>query len=258
MEHRNSTVVAAPVSLRMPGMVADVLDTVSHEFFHAWNVERIRPKTLEPFNFEEANISGELWLAEGFTQYYGKLIMGRAGLVDARRDRRRRWRGAAVTVINGPGRQFRSAVADEPDGAVHRRRARGRPDQFHDHASFRTTPTAAAVALALDLSLRDRSNGKVSLDDYMRAMWRVHGKPGGPQPGLVAKPYTLADARARLAEVSGDGRSPMSSSTRTSKGARRCRLRAPAAARGICAAEAQSGCGVAAGLSPTATGRSTT
>ena len=76
MEHRNSTVVAAPVSLRMPGMVADVLDTVSHEFFHAWNVERIRPKTLEPFNFEEANISGELWLAEGFTQYYGTLDHG--------------------------------------------------------------------------------------------------------------------------------------------------------------------------------------
>jgi predicted metalloprotease with PDZ domain len=62
----------------------------------------------------------------------------------------------------------------------------------------------AALALGLDLSLRGRSNGKISLDDYMRAMWRVHGKPGGPQPGLVAKPYTLKDARDRLAEVSGD------------------------------------------------------
>ena len=56
----------------------------------------------------------------------------------------------------------------------------------------------------MDLSLRDRSNGTISLDDYMRAMWAAHGKPGGAQPGLVAKPYTLADARARLAEVSGD------------------------------------------------------
>ncbi len=56
----------------------------------------------------------------------------------------------------------------------------------------------------MDLSLRDKSNGKITLDDYMRAMWAAHGKPGGPQPGLVAKPYTLADARARLAEVSGD------------------------------------------------------
>ena len=53
---------------------SDLLDTIAHEFFHAWNVERIRPKSLEPFNFEEANMSGELWLAEGFTSYYGPLI----------------------------------------------------------------------------------------------------------------------------------------------------------------------------------------
>jgi predicted metalloprotease with PDZ domain len=62
----------------------------------------------------------------------------------------------------------------------------------------------SALALALDLELRARSNGKVTLDDYMRAMWKAHGKPGGSQPGLVAKPYTLEDARARLGEVAGD------------------------------------------------------
>lgn len=202
MEHRNSTVVAAPVSLRTPGMVADVLDTVSHEFFHAWNVERIRPKTLEPFNFEEANISGELWLAEGFTQYYGTLVMGRTGL-STRDDAAAGLARAAIAVINNPGRQFRSAVqmsqmAPFTDAA-----------RSVDRTNFSTTfisyyTYGSAVALALDLSLRDRSNGKVSLDDYMQAMWRIHGKPGGPQPGLVARPYTLADARARLAEVSGD------------------------------------------------------
>jgi predicted metalloprotease with PDZ domain len=202
MEHRNSTVVAAPVSLRTPGMVADVLDTVSHEFFHAWNVERIRPKTLEPFNFEEANISGELWLAEGFTQYYGNLVMARTGLSNRDVEAAGLAR-AAISVINNPGRQFRSAVemsqmAPFTDAA-----------RAVDKTNFSTTfisyyTYGSAVALALDLSLRDRSNGKISLDDYMRAMWRVHGKPGGPEPGLVAKPYTLADARARLAEVSGD------------------------------------------------------
>ena len=80
MEHRNSTVVASPTLVQDPQTVAACSGTVSHEFFHAWNVERIRPKSLEPFNFEEANISGELWLAEGFTQYYGGLIMVRAGL----------------------------------------------------------------------------------------------------------------------------------------------------------------------------------
>ena len=66
MEHRNSTVVAARTSIRNGARA--VLGTVSHEFFHAWNVERIRPRSLEPFDFEGANASGELWLAEGFTQ----------------------------------------------------------------------------------------------------------------------------------------------------------------------------------------------
>ena len=78
MEHRNSTVVASPISIR--GAASRAFGTVAHEFFHCWNVERIRPKTLEPFNFEEANISGELWLAEGFTQDYGELVLQRAGL----------------------------------------------------------------------------------------------------------------------------------------------------------------------------------
>ena len=203
MEHRNSTVVAAPVSLRTPGMVGDVLDTVSHEFFHAWNVERIRPKTLEPFNFEEANISGELWLAEGFTQYYGTLIMGRTGL-STREETAAGLARAAVVGHQQPGPSVSIGRADEPDGAVHRCGARRRQNQFRDDVHLGTTPTAPPSRSALDLSLRDRSNGKLSLDDYMQAMWRVHGKPGGPQPGLVAKPYTLADARARLAEVSGD------------------------------------------------------
>jgi predicted metalloprotease with PDZ domain len=62
----------------------------------------------------------------------------------------------------------------------------------------------SALALALDLELRERSNGKLSLDDFMRAMWKVHGKPGGPQPAIIAKPYALQDAHDRLAEVSGD------------------------------------------------------
>jgi predicted metalloprotease with PDZ domain len=62
-------------------------------------------------------------------------------------------------------------------------------------------PYGSAIALALDLSLRQRSGGKVTLDDYMRGRWRVHGRPAAA-PGYVERPYTLADARARLAEVS--------------------------------------------------------
>ena len=81
MEHRNSTILTSPTSIRSNRM--ELLDTVSHEFFHGWNVERIRPKSLEPFNLEQMNMSGELWLGEGFTSYYGPLILRRAGLLNA-------------------------------------------------------------------------------------------------------------------------------------------------------------------------------
>jgi predicted metalloprotease with PDZ domain len=200
MEHRNSTVVAAPISLK--GAANRALGTVSHEFFHSWNVERIRPKTLEPFNFEDANVSGELWLAEGFTQYYGELVLQRAGLRGL--DRTLQALGSSANaVVNDPGRMFHSAVemsqlAPFTDAAT----AIDRTNLSNTFISYYTY--GAALALALDLNLRATSNGKVSLDDFMRAMWRAHGKPGGPQPGLVAKPYTLQDARDRLAEVSGD------------------------------------------------------
>ena len=65
-------------------------------------------------------------------------------------------------------------------------------------------PFGGAIALALDLSLRDRTDGRVSLDDFMRAMWRTYGQPGGGREGYVDRPYTIADAEATLAEVSGD------------------------------------------------------
>jgi predicted metalloprotease with PDZ domain len=200
MEHRNSTVITAGSSIR-DGRVR-LLDTVAHEFFHCWNVERTRPKSLEPFDFDRANMSGELWLAEGFTQYYGPLAMQRAGLADLA-GATRTLTGLVEAVTQSPGRLVRSAeemsrMAPFVDG--------GRPN---DRTNWSNTvisyyPFGGAIALALDLTLRDRSDGKISLDDYMRAMWRVHGKPGGAREGYVDHPYTIADAEARLAEVSGD------------------------------------------------------
>jgi len=65
-------------------------------------------------------------------------------------------------------------------------------------------PLGGAIALALDLTLRDRSNGRTSLDDFMRAMWRRYGKPGGTREGYVDRPYTVGDAESTLAEVDGD------------------------------------------------------
>src|SRR5437868_9037261 len=105
MEARNGTVMTAPVSIAAAR--GDILGTVAHEFFHCWNVERIRPKGLEPFDFERANISGELWLAEGFTQYYGPLALHRAGLVDLASTARTLT--GLIEAVSGPGHLVRSA-----------------------------------------------------------------------------------------------------------------------------------------------------
>ena len=204
MEHRNSTVLTSSGSLE--NQRRGLLSTVAHELFHGWNVERIRPQALEPFDFERANVSGELWLGEGFTSYYDDLIMARAGLANLSET------VASVSrVINAvqlsPARRLRSVVemsrlAPFTDAAP----AIDRTNWGNTFISYYTW--GAAIGLGLDLSLRARTGvsgpGMVSLDDYMRAMWRAHGEPGGPAPGLVEVPYTLGDARDRLAEVTGD------------------------------------------------------
>jgi predicted metalloprotease with PDZ domain len=199
MEHRNSTVISGNLSIA--GGRDQILDTVAHEFFHGWNVERIRPKSLEPFDFDRANISGELWLAEGFTQYYGPLTLQRAGLVDLAATARTLT--GLVEAVSGPAHLVRSAeemsrMATFIDG--------GRTVDKTNWSISVTSyyPFGGAIALALDLTLRDRSGGRLSLDDFMRAMWRTYGQPGGTREGYVDRPYTIADAEETLASVSGD------------------------------------------------------
>ena len=199
MEHRNSTVITGAATIAGDRM--SILDTVAHEFFHCWNVERIRPKGLEPFDFDRANISGELWLAEGFTQYYGPLALQRSGLVDVASTARTLT--GLVDAVSGPGHLVRSAeemsrMAAFIDG--------GRTVDKTNWSISVTSyyPFGGAIALALDLTLRDRSGGRLSLDDFMRAMWRAYGKPGGSREGYVDRPYTSADAEETLASVSGD------------------------------------------------------
>lgn len=202
MEHRNSSVLTSSGRLDTPGEGERLLGSVAHEFFHVWNVERIRPQSLEPFNFTDANLSAELWLAEGFTNYYGKLVMMRAGRTTLGRTLDSF--GATLdAVIAGPGRRLHSAVdmsllAPFTDAAT----AIDRTNFENTFVSYYTW--GEAIGLGLDLTLRARSEGAVTLDAYMRALWERFGRPGGAVPGTVDRPYTLADAQSVLADVSGD------------------------------------------------------
>jgi len=201
MEHRNSSVLTSSGTLAHGSAR---LDLFAHEFVHAWNVERIRPQSLEPFDFERANPSGELWLAEGFTNYYGPLLVRRAGLMGV--EPFAASIGYAIEAVRGsPGRLLRSAeemslLATVVDGGVP-------PDRTPLENTYLSYYTwGEAIALALDLTLRERTEGRVSLDSYMRAMWEAFGRPGGGDPGHVGRPYTMDDARRVLAAVSGDER----------------------------------------------------
>ncbi|MBI2834662.1 MAG: M61 family metallopeptidase [Acidobacteria bacterium] len=202
MEHRNSTVVTSSRSIRNPRDRQGLLGAVAHEFFHCWNVERIRPAGLEPFNFDEANVSPELWLAEGVTSYYDSLVLQRAGLA-ALGDATSAFADLVNAVALGPGRRLGS-VEDMSRMAplVDAARSVDRMNAENTFLSYYTW--GAALGLALDLSLRDRSDGAITLDDFMRAMWRIHGRPAAPGPGLVARPYRRDDVRDRLAEVAQD------------------------------------------------------
>jgi predicted metalloprotease with PDZ domain len=188
MEHRNSTCIVSTAE-KLGGNETRMLSTFAHEFFHSWNVKRIRPKSLEPFNFEHADMSSELWFAEGFTQYYGELLLVRSGFHTVA-DYTRTLAGLVNSVLNTPGA------------------ARYSPVQMSNYAVFADAgvsidPTnqaniftsyyfyGGATALALDLRLRTEFN--LTLDDYMRQVWLDYGKP--------YIPYMVPDLEKSLAKV---------------------------------------------------------
>ncbi len=169
--------------------------TLSHEFIHAWNVERIRPASLEPFDFERANLSDNLWFAEGFTSYYGGLAVRRAAESTVA-DYAESLANPINTVTHSPGRAFASAPGMSMQAPFVDAASAIDPTNFaNTYISYYTY--GAALGLALDLTLRERFSD-VTLDTFMRRVWQVHGK--------TELPYTNNDLRERLAEATGNER----------------------------------------------------
>jgi predicted metalloprotease with PDZ domain len=188
MEHRNSTILTNTKSLDEGDF--SQIGTLSHEFFHAWNVERIRPKALEPFDFSGANMTTNLWFAEGFTSYYDKLMIRRAqeSTIDE-------YLKVLSDIVNQadqvPGRQFFS-----PEGAsmlaTFTDAGTSIDKTNFSNIFFSYYIYGRAMALALDLSIRDQFPEK-SLDDFMKKMWTDFGKP--------EIPYTREDLLTTLASL---------------------------------------------------------
>ncbi|MGB5941583.1 MAG: PDZ domain-containing protein [Leeuwenhoekiella sp.] len=189
MEHRNSTILTDTEGLAEGGMKGNI-GTVSHEFFHCWNVERIRPDGLEPFDFKKANMSGALWFAEGFTSYYTGLILVRAGIIEPKEY----LEGVQRTfnyVWNSPARQYFNPIemsyqAPFVDAATSVDPV-NRDNTFISYYSY-----GSILGLALDLSLREKD---LNLDDFMKLVWNTFGK------SEVA--YNVADLEKTLTAYAG-------------------------------------------------------
>jgi predicted metalloprotease with PDZ domain len=166
LEHCNSTVCLCDRwGFAKPRDYERVLGLITHEFFHTWNVKRIRPAPLGPFDYAHENYTRQLWLAEGVTSYYDNLIMCRAGLLTTQRyldvlaeD--------ITSVQRTPGRHLQSLAEASFDAWIRYYR----PDENSPNVSVSYYIKGAVVAFALDMTIRQWSNGTQSFDDVLRLL----------------------------------------------------------------------------------------
>ena len=169
MEHLTSTQIIEPGVLADAETYQSVLGTVAHEFFHVWNVKRLRPIELGPWDFTRPANTRSLWIAEGITNYYGHLMERRAGIWNDKQ-----FFDALVKQIsdvdNSPGSRLMSAEesslsAPFIDDAPHAQ------ETNLENTSISYYPKGEILGVVLDLLIRGKTQGKASLDDVMRRMY---------------------------------------------------------------------------------------
>ena len=180
LEHRASTaLICSRDDLPYAGMKGTpdgyrkFLGLASHEYFHTWNVKRIKPAAFTPYDLDRENYTTLLWVFEGFTSYYDDLALLRSGCIELAD-----WLELTAKTISavekGPGRR-RQSLAESSFDAWSKFY---RPDENTPNAVVSYYAKGALVALALDLTLREKTAGRVSLDDVMAALWQRHGQTG--------------------------------------------------------------------------------
>ena len=180
LEHRASTaLLCSRNDLPFAGMSGlpegyrTFLGLCSHEYFHTWNVKRIKPAAFTPYDLERENYTTLLWAFEGFTSYYDDLALLRSGAIELK-DWLDLMAKTISNVLRTPGR-LKQSLAESSFDAWSKFY---RPDENTPNAVVSYYAKGALFALALDLTLRAKTDGRVALDDVMRALWERHGKTG--------------------------------------------------------------------------------
>jgi predicted metalloprotease with PDZ domain len=190
LEHQNSvTMMASRWSTRSHQRYVGWLGLVSHEYFHLWNVKRLRPIELGPFDYDKENYTRSLWIAEGLTDYYGSLMLRRAGLLtddEALGD----LSSAIASLQRTPGRLVQPLEQASFDAWI----KEYRPDENSPNVSISYYTKGAVVGFLLDARIRAATDGRRSLDDVMRtANARYSGTRG----------YTPLEFRQVVNEIAG-------------------------------------------------------
>ncbi len=180
LEHRASTaLLCSRDDLPRPGVKAATesyrafLGLASHEYFHAWNVKRIRPAAFTPHDLDRESYTTLLWAFEGITSYYDDLALVRCGLLSP--DDYLEALGRSITqLLRTPGRRRQTVAESSWDAWI----KYYRQDENSPNAIVSYYGKGSLVALCLDLHLRSRTAGRRSLDDVMRALWRRYGRSG--------------------------------------------------------------------------------
>jgi predicted metalloprotease with PDZ domain len=170
------------------------LGTLAHEYFHNWNVKRLRPVELGPFDYENENYVKTLWVAEGFTDYYADVLPKRAGIA-TREEFLDGVSGQIEQVQNAPGRLVTPVNMSSYDAWI----KQYRPDENQANVTVNYYPKGAVIAFLLDAKIRKATNGARSLDTGMQwAMQRYSGDKG----------YTPEQFYAVMGEVAGSDLKP--------------------------------------------------
>ncbi|MBL1410004.1 M61 family metallopeptidase [Sphingobacterium faecale] len=168
LEHLNSTILAASrYTYSQPNTYKAYLSLVAHEYFHLWNVKRLRPTALGPFDYEQENYTTGLWIMEGFTSYYDNLIIRRCGFYNEREYLQQ----LAIdfnTVYNRPGYELQSAAMSSFDTWI----KQYRPDENSHNTSISYYNKGAMLAVAMDLKIIADTQGKYRLDDVLKAAYK--------------------------------------------------------------------------------------
>lgn len=202
MEHLTSTQIIMPGALADKDMLEETLDAASHEFFHVWNVKRLRPIELGPWDFTRPAKTRGLWIAEGITNYYGHLMQRRAGLWNDVKFFKE-LNDQITGVENAPGSKLMSAEesslsAPFIDDAPHAQQTN------LANTSISYYPKGEVVGLALDLLIRGKTKGKASLDDVMRRLYEeLYLKSPNATYYLRGRGYTPDDFEQMVSRVAG-------------------------------------------------------